>query len=62
MGKRALIRSLKCHPSLPSTPEGAAARFGVGRRNAEHFRLDRSGIENLYNFRAPLVLKAKLSV
>ena len=43
----------------------AAARFRVGLRNAEHFRLDSldgSGLENLHNFRAPLVFKGKLHV
>ena len=59
--KKALIRSLK-YPSLPSTPLMVGSPFRVGRRNAEHFRLDMAGLENLHNFRAPLVLKAKLSV
>ena len=60
-GGKALSRSLKCYPSLSPTPQGAAARFGVGRRDARHFRLARSGLENLHNFRAPLVFKAKFS-
>ena len=29
-----LSRSLKYYPSLSPTPQGAAARFGAGRRNA----------------------------
>ena len=57
-GKKVLSRSLKCYPSLSPSPQGAAARFRVGRRNAQHFRLARSGLENLRNFRAPLVFKA----
>ena len=48
-GEKALSRSLKCYPSLCPTPQGTAARFGVAR----------SGLENLRNFRALLVFKAK---
>ena len=49
--------------ALSPTPQGVAARFGVGRRNAWQFRLaSRSGRENLRNFRIPLVLKATFSV
>ena len=56
-----LSRSLKCYSSLATTPQGASARFGVGRRNAIHFTLARLRLENLRNFRAPLVFKAKFS-
>ena len=55
----ALIRNLKCYPSLATTPQGAPARFGLERRNALHFRLARLRLENLRNFRAPLMFKAK---
>ena len=39
-------------------PPRARSPFRVGRRNAWHFRLARSGLEIIRNFRAPLVFKA----
>ena len=59
--KKAPSRSLKCHPSLPLPhPLRYRSPFRGGAKKRITFQTRHVGVENLRNFRAPLVFEAKI--